>query len=77
MGLSYGPELSSLLTDGTGDGRSLHLTLSVDDLFMISKSVPLQPNLGQWIECWFKGVDASIQPNEQNRNLPFPNILIQ
>jgi hypothetical protein len=27
-----GPELSSLLADGAGDGRALHLTLGVDDL---------------------------------------------
>lgn len=31
--MTYGPELSSLLTDGTSDGGSLHLTLGVDDLF--------------------------------------------
>lgn len=76
-GVSYGPELSSLLTDGTGDGGSLHLTLSVDDLFMISKSVPLQPNLGQWIECRFKGAGAPIQPNKQNRNPPYSQQPIQ
>lgn len=28
---THGPKLSSLLTDGTGDGGSLHLTLVVDD----------------------------------------------
>lgn len=32
VGGDTGPELSSLLTDGTGDGGSLHLTLGVDDL---------------------------------------------
>lgn len=28
---TYRPELSSLLSDGAGDGRTLHLTLGVDD----------------------------------------------
>ena len=32
VGGDTGPELSSLLTDGAGDGGSLHLTLGVDDL---------------------------------------------
>lgn len=31
VGSNTGPELSSLLTDGAGDGGSLHLTLGVDD----------------------------------------------
>jgi hypothetical protein len=31
-GNTYRPELSSLLTDGASDGRTLHLTLGVDDL---------------------------------------------
>jgi len=29
---TYGPKLSGLLTDGASDGRTLHLTLGVDDL---------------------------------------------
>ena len=32
VGGNTGPKLSSLLTDGTSDGGSLHLTLGVDDL---------------------------------------------
>lgn len=32
VGGNTGPKLSSLLTDRTGDGGSLHLTLGVDDL---------------------------------------------
>jgi hypothetical protein len=32
VGGNTGPQLSSLLTDGTGDGGTLHLTLVVDDL---------------------------------------------
>lgn len=31
-GCAYGPELSSLLSDGASDGGTLHLTLGVDDL---------------------------------------------
>lgn len=31
-GSTYGPQLSGLLADGTGDGGALHLTLGVDDL---------------------------------------------
>jgi len=30
--ITYGPQLSSLLTDGAGNGGALHLTLGVDDL---------------------------------------------
>lgn len=30
--VTYGPQLSSLLTNGASDGRALHLTLGVDDL---------------------------------------------
>jgi hypothetical protein len=30
-GATYGPQLSSLLADGASDGRSLHLTLGVDN----------------------------------------------
>lgn len=29
--ITYGPELSSFLSDGTGNGGTLHLTLGVDD----------------------------------------------
>jgi hypothetical protein len=29
---TYGPQLSSLLAYGSGDGGALHLTLGVDDL---------------------------------------------
>lgn len=29
--ITYGPELSSFLSDGAGDGGTLHLTLGVDD----------------------------------------------
>ena len=29
--ITYGPELSSFLSDGTGDSGTLHLTLGVDD----------------------------------------------
>ncbi len=32
VGGNTGPKLSSLLTDRTGDGGSLHLTLGVDNL---------------------------------------------
>lgn len=32
VGGDTGPKLSSLLTDGAGDGGALHLTLGVDDL---------------------------------------------
>ena len=32
VGGNTGPKLSSLLTDGTGNGGTLHLTLVVDDL---------------------------------------------
>ena len=33
MGNTYGPQLSSLLSNGASDGGTLHLTLGVDDLY--------------------------------------------
>lgn len=46
VGSDTGPQLSSLLADGAGDGRALHLTLGVDDLHFICQHFCIH-HLGQ------------------------------
>lgn len=53
VGGNTGPQLSSLLSDGAGDGRALHLTLGVDNLWccVSMSSVGIQlpcPSLLLW-----------------------------